>query len=254
MYVSKRVQLTEWATALWKIEFWFFNFACIRTSLDFCFFLTLSVWMSVPVSNIFMTHCMCIYFSSLLRVSYSLSLWISVLVFGYIVTHWTCICTSLRPYLSLFSLWMPLKIFSYIVTDRTCIVSSLGSHFCLCFSLSVSVNACITANIACICTSLYPCFCLFLCLNVYSSVRIYYHSFLVYMYVSWSVFLSLFSVIVYICVRLYCHWLYGYRYVSYSASLSICLSLCLSECPGILSIICMYVSKRVEVAQCVEAL
>ena len=64
MYVSKRVQLTQWATALWKIEFWFFNFACIRTSLDFCFFLSLFVWMSVPVSSYIMTHCMCICFSS----------------------------------------------------------------------------------------------------------------------------------------------------------------------------------------------
>ena len=103
MYVSKRVQLTQWATALWKIEFLFFYFACIRTSLDFCFFLSLFVWMSVPVSRLIVWA-----YTSLLRVSYSFTLWISVLVFGYIETHCTCICTSLHPYLSLFSLWMPL--------------------------------------------------------------------------------------------------------------------------------------------------
>ena len=100
--------------------------------------------------------------------------------------------------------------------------------------LSVSVNACITSNIACIYPSLYPCFSLsFLSLNVYSSVRIYFHSL-----DSWCIFTSLdpclclsFSLIVYICARPYCHWLYVYRYVSYS---TICLSLfpSLSQCPG----------------------
>ena len=120
----------------------------------------------------------------------------------------------------------------------------------LCFSLSVSVNACITANTACICMSLYPCFSLSLSLCIPVSEYIIIHSWCI----CTSLDPSLFSVIVYICVRLYCHWLYGYRYVSYSAFLSICLSLCLSECLGILSIICMYVSKRVEVAQCVEAI
>ena len=95
----------------------------------------------------------------------------------------------------------------------------------------------------------------FLSLNVYTSVRIYHHLFLMYMYMSWSVFLSLFFYdFFYVCVRLYRHWLYVYRYVCYSAYLSISLYICLCQCPGILSVICMYVKKRVQLSQCVVAL
>ena len=190
-------------------------------------------------------------YTSLLRVSYSFSIWISVLVFGYIVTHWTCICTSLDPCFSLSSLWMPLPVFGKIVTDCPCIVSFLDLHFYLCFSLSVSVSAYITAKSACICTSFYGCFsltfCLSMCIPVAECINIH----------SWCICTSLnpcfslsFYVIVYICVRLYCHWLYVY--IGTSLIPRFCLSsLCLSQCPGILLTICMYLSKRVQVAQCV---
>ena len=65
-YIIRNLHVCEqtYVTALWKTDFLFFYFACIRSSLDFCFFLPLSVWMSVPVSNYIMTYCMCIYFSS----------------------------------------------------------------------------------------------------------------------------------------------------------------------------------------------
>ena len=125
----------------------------------------------------------------------------------------------------------------------------------LCMFLSLSVNACITANIACVCTSLYPCFslslCVWMCIPVSDYIII--HSWCICTYLDPCFSLS-FSVIVYICVRLYCHWLYVYRYVSYSTFLSISLSLCLSQCQGILLIKCMYVSKCIQVAQCVIAL
>ena len=134
-------------------------------------------------------------YTSLLFVSYSLSVWISILVFGYILTHWTRICTSLDPCLFLSSLWVPLSVFGNIVNDFPWIISSsFDPYFDLSFCLSVSVFAYMTANSACICTSLYSCFSLSHCfsLNVYTRVRMYYCSFLVCMYVSWSVFLSLF--------------------------------------------------------------
>ena len=143
--------------------FLFLNFACTRTSLDFSFFLFLCLLMSVPLSSYIKLWLIVPAYTSLLRVSYSLSLWISLLVFGsYIVTHWTCICTSLDPCFSLSSVWMLLSVFGNIVIDCPCIVSSLDLHFYLFFSLSVWVSAYITANSACICTSIYPCFSLLL--------------------------------------------------------------------------------------------
>ena len=193
-------------------------------------------------------------YTSLLRVSYSLSLWISVLVFGYIVTHWTCICTSLDPCFSLSSLWMPLSVFGNIVTDFPCIVLSLDLHFYLCFSLSVSVSAYITAKSACICTSFYGCFFLTFCLSVCIPVAecIIMHS--------WCICTSLnpcfsisFSIIIYVCVRLYCHWLYRIL-VRLLFHVFVSLYLCLSQCPGVLSVICMYVNKRIQLAQCLIAL
>ena len=133
--------------------------AFIRTSLDFSFFLFVCLRMSVPLSSCIKLWLIVSAYTSLLRVSYSLSLWISVLVFGgYIVTHWTCICSSLDPCFSLSSLWMLLSVFGNIVTDCPYTVLSLDMHVCLCFSLAVSICAYSTANSACICTSLYPCF------------------------------------------------------------------------------------------------
>ena len=120
--------------------------------------------------------------------------------------------------------------------------------------LPVSVFAYITANSVCICTSFYSFFslslfifeCLYQCPNVLS--------FILGVYVRSLIRVSLsFSFIVYVCVRLYCHWLYVYRYISYSAFLSISLYLCLSQCPVILSVICMYVNKRFHLSQCVTA-
>ena len=64
-----------------------------------------------------------------------------------------------------------------------------------------------------------------------------------------------FSLNVFIRARLFWDWLYVYRYVcwssflSFSLSVSAYISVCLSQCPNILSIICMYVSKRVQLAQ-----
>ena len=92
-------------------------------------------------------------------------------------------------------------------------------------------------------------------LNVYASVRIYYHSVLVFIFVCWSVCLSLFFLWLFMSVFGYivtdCML---YRYISYSAFLSISLCLWLSQCPGILSVICMYVNNPVQLAQCVVVL
>ena len=149
----------DWLYVYSYVSFLFLFFAFIRTSLDFSFFLFVCLWMSVPLSSYIKLWLIVSAYTSLLRVSYSLSLWISVLVFGgYIVTHCTCICSSLDPCFSLSFLWMLLSFFGNIVTDCPYIVLSLDMHFCLCFSLAVSICAYSTANSACICTSLYPCF------------------------------------------------------------------------------------------------
>ena len=114
---------------------------------------------------------------------YSAILWLTVRVYVRLVIH-----------VFLLYIGMPLWVFVCIVTDFPCISSSLDPHFSSFFSLSVSIFAYIPANSTCICTSLqlpvFPAH--FLSFNVYTSVRIYHHSFLMYMFVSWSVFLSLF--------------------------------------------------------------
>ena len=95
--------------------------------------------------------------------------------------------------------------------------------------LSVSVNACITANIACICTSLYLCFsltfCLWMCIPVSENIII--HSWCICTSLDPCFCLFFSSIFVYVCVRLYRDWLYVYRYVSYSAYF-VCLSIPLS--------------------------
>ena len=121
--------------------------------------------------------------------------------------------------------------------------------------LSVSVSAYITANSACICTSLYLCFSLSLTVYFWmfipESECIIVHSWCICTYLDPC--FSLFFFDCYVCVRLYCHWLYVYRYISYCAFLSISLYLCLSQCLVVLSVICMYVNKRFHLSQCVTA-
>ena len=112
------------------------------------------------------------------------------------------------------------------MTHCTCIGSS--RHLYLCFSLSVSISAYITANSACICTSLYLCFPLTFCHWMCIPVSEYIIILDVYVRLLIRVSVSLFCMIVYVCVRLYRHWLYVYRYVSYSAYVSIPLSLSVS--------------------------
>ena len=146
---------------------------------------------------------------------------------------------------------MPLSGFGKIVRDCPCIISCLNPHFCLCFSLSVSVSAYITANFECTLPVFLSHF-----LSVYTSDRIYYHSVLVYKYVSWSVFLSL---IFYdcLCVYLAIFLVTDSTYIGTSLIprfRRISLYLCLSQCPGILSVICMCVNKRVQLSQCVITL
>ena len=174
-------------------------------------------------------------------------------MFGYIVTHCTCICTSLDARFSVFSLNASIgfRLYCHWLSVYTFVS---WSAFLTMF-LFVSVSAYIAANFACICTSLYLCFpltfCHWICTPVSEYIIIH----------SWCICTSFdpcfclsFSMIVYVCVRLYRHWLYLYRYVCYSAYLSISLYVCLCQCPGILSVICMYVKKRVQLSQCVVAL
>ena len=205
MNVSKRVQLGQRVTALWKTEFWFCNFACIRTSLDFSFFLSLSVWMSVPVSSYIMTHCMSIYFSSS-RELFSFSLNIRIYVRLYCDSLFVYMYVSSSVFLSVFSLNASIGFQLYC--HWSFVYNVVPWFLFLSMFLSVSVHAYITANIACLCTSLYPCFSLSLCvwMCIPESEYIIIHS--------WCICTSLdpcfclsFSVIVYICVRLYCHWL-----------------------------------------------
>ena len=75
VYVNKRDQLAQRVIAVYKIQFFVFSFACIRTSLDLCFFLPLSYWISVPVFGYILTHCMSIHVSgSCLFLSFSLNI------------------------------------------------------------------------------------------------------------------------------------------------------------------------------------
>ena len=105
-----------------------------------------------------------------------------------------------------------------------CVYVPVFLSLTFCLWMCIPVSEYIIIQSWCISTSFDPCF---------------YHSF---------------SMIVYVCIRLYCHWQYVYRYVSYSAFSSISLYLCLSQCPGIASVICMYVNKRIQLGQCVRTL
>ena len=161
--------------------FLFFYFAFIRLliSLSFSLFVSECLYHCPAVSSYDSWYLHILLFFALVI----LSLWISVLVFGgYIVTHW--ICTSLDPCFSLYSLWMLLPVFGNIITDCPYIVSSLAVHFYPCFSLFVSLSAYITANSACICTSLYLCFhltfCLWMCIPVSEYIIIYYWCIYIY--------------------------------------------------------------------------
>ena len=61
------------------------NSACIRTSIHSYFYLSLSLWTSVPVSGYVITDCMCIYVSwSCLFLSFSLKICSSVRLY----CHW----------------------------------------------------------------------------------------------------------------------------------------------------------------------
>ena len=142
---------------------------------------------------------------------------------------------------------MPLSGFGKIVRDCPCIISCLNPHFCLCFSLSVSVSAYIIANSACICTSCYSFFSLslfiFECLYQRPNVL----SFILGVYVRILSCVSLsFSLIVYVCGCI----VTDCTYIGISLTPRFCLSLCtcLSQFPGVLSVICMYVNKRVQLA------
>ena len=86
-------------------------------------------------------------------------------------------------------------------------------------------------------------------LNVFTSVWLYYHS----LYVSWSESLSLF-LWRFVFGYNYWDWLYVYTYVSWSAFVSLSLSFSLSQRPGILLVICMYVNKCDQLTQRVIAL
>ena len=191
------------------------NYACISTSLHFCFFLSL-----------------CMNVCTIVQLYYD-SLYVYILLFFALVI----LFFSEYPYQCSAILYVYMYVSSSVFISVFSLNASVGfqryCHLCsvyivvpwfvfLSMFLSVSVNAWITSNIACICVSLYPCFslsfCLWMCIPVSEYIIIY----------SWCICTALdpcfclsFSVIVYICVRLYCHWLYGYRYVSYSAFLSV---------------------------------
>ena len=161
---------------------------------------------------------------------------------------------SWSVFLFVFCLSASIVFFGDIATDCPCKVSSVDPYFYICFYLSQYPR--ILPLILRVYVRPFTCVSLshILSLNVYSSVRIYHHSFLVRMYVYWSVFLSLFFLWFLCLCSAILSQLYVYRYISYSAFLSISLYLCLSQCPGILSVIFMYVNKRVQLAQCLLTL
>ena len=79
MYMNKRVQLSQRVKALWIYFLFYFFIACIRTSLDSYFCLSLFLRMSVTVSGYIMTYCMSIYLLALrLCLSFCLNICISV--------------------------------------------------------------------------------------------------------------------------------------------------------------------------------
>ena len=130
--------------------------------------------MSVPVFGLFGLVCP---YTSLDLVCFSLSPWICVIMIGYIITHMS---VAWSVFFSLcLSLSVSITVFSYIVTDFSSRSTSLDRSICLSFlpfSLSVSAYGYIIGSSACIGTSLDSYFFLTFRLNVFTSVRIYYHS------------------------------------------------------------------------------
>ena len=104
---------------------------CVYTYVSWFVFLSLSLWMSVPVFGYIMTHCMSIYVSGSCLF---LSFWISVVVICYIITHCMCLYPSLGPWFSVsLTLSMPIAVFGYIVTDCNSIGTSLDRRILLFF-------------------------------------------------------------------------------------------------------------------------
>ena len=101
MYVNKRDQLAaERVIALKKNNVFLFKFACIRTSLDWYFFV-FSTECLYQFSDIFWLIVWL--YTSLGRVCFTLLFfWISVVVIGYFITHRMCLCPSLDPCLFLY--------------------------------------------------------------------------------------------------------------------------------------------------------
>jgi len=218
---------------------------------------------SVTYTSFFFTY-ICTSLGSCFSLSFSINICISV---GSIITHCTYMCTSVGSCLSV-SFFSPLlntsiSVFDYTVTDCKCIGMSLDPRFSL--FLSVWVSGYIIGNSAYIRTSLDSYF--FLSLFIWMCVAMSDYI-IAHMYVSWSVLLTLFFCECF-CVRQYRYWLYVYRYVSWSAfflffslffsffsffllfvfSFSLSLSLCLSQYPGILSVMFRCVNKRDQLTQ-----
>ena len=163
-------------------------------SLSFSFFVSEFLYHSPAVLWLILFA-----YTSLLRISYSLSLWISVLIFGYIDS------LDVYRYVS----WSVFLDFSFFVSECLyhcpavlwLIVSAYTSVLRIIYSLSLWISVLVFG---------------------------YIDSLDVYMYVSWSVFLSVFSLNAAIGFRLYCYWLSVYRFVSWSVFLSMFLCMCLS--------------------------
>ena len=137
----------------------------------------------------------------------------------------------------------------YFIFYLACIRTSLGSFsaFSVCLLMSVTVSGYIFTH----CMSIYvsPLYlCLFFSLNICISVGLYCHWLYVYMYVSWSVCLSLtfslwmpLSVFGYIvtdctCIGTSIH-LRVYVRLLIGISLTLFVSECVKQCPTILSLI-----------------
>ena len=136
------------------------NSAYIRTSIDSYFYLSLWLWMSVPVSGYVITDCMCINISwSCLFLSFSLEICSSVLL----SCHWLYVhrYVSWSAFLSLF---LSISVSPYIFGNCTCIRTSLGSYFflCLCLWMCTVVSGYFITHCRFICTSWSVFVCLFL--------------------------------------------------------------------------------------------
>ena len=149
------------------------NSACKRTSIDSYFYLSLWLWMSVPVSGYVITDCMCIYVSwSCLFLS---SLWRSVVVFGYIVIDCRCIFPSFDP---CFSLSFSLNTFLSVELYYHWLYVQKYVSWSVFLSLSLCLFQCllILSVIVCIYVSLLIRISFSLSLNVCSSVSLCYQS------------------------------------------------------------------------------